>query len=175
MALAADQIRMGHADLMLAGGTESMSMVPMMGNKVALSPSVFPDHVAIAYGMGITAEKVAEEWKVTREAQDAFAFASHQKAIAAIAAGEFRDEISPYEIVSHLPDLAGNAILLKKGAGRHRRRPAPGHHAGRPGQAAPGIPQRAVRRHRDRRQQFADERRRGRAAGLRNRRSRITA
>ena len=114
VALAADQIRMGHADLMLAGGTESMSMVPMMGNKVALSPSVFPDHVAIAYGMGITAEKVAEEWKVTREQQDAFAFASHQKAIAAIAAGEFRDEISPYEIVSHLPDLAGNAIRLKK-------------------------------------------------------------
>ena len=114
VALAADQIRMGNADLMLAGGTESMSMVPMMGNKVALSPSVFPDHVAIAYGMGITAEKVAEEWKVTREQQDAFAFASHQKAIAAIAAGEFRDEITPYEIVSHLPDLAGNAIRLKK-------------------------------------------------------------
>jgi len=115
VALAADQIRMGNADLMLAGGTESMSMVPMMGNKVALSPSVFKDdHVAIAYGMGITAEKVAEEWKVSREDQDAFALASHQKAIAAIAAGEFRDEISPYEIVAHLPDLAGNAIRLKK-------------------------------------------------------------
>ena len=114
VALAADQIRMGHADLMLAGGTESMSMVPMMGNKVALSPSVFPDHVAIAYGMGITAENVAQEWKVTREQQDAFAFASHQKAIAAVAAGEFREEITPYEIVSHLPDLAGNTIQLKK-------------------------------------------------------------
>ena len=115
VALAADQIRMGNADLMLAGGTESMSMVPMMGNKVALSSSVFKDdHVAIAYGMGITAEKVAEEWKVSREDQDAFALASHQKAIAAIAAGEFRDEISPYEIVAHLPDLAGNAIRLKK-------------------------------------------------------------
>ena len=115
VALAADQIRMGNADLMLAGGTESMSMVPMMGNKVALSPSVFrDDHVAIAYGMGITAEKVAEEWKVSREDQDAFALASHSKAIAAIQAGEFRDEISPYEIVSHLPDLAGNAIRLKK-------------------------------------------------------------
>ncbi len=77
VALAADQIRLGNADLMLAGGTESMSMVPMMGNKVALSPSVFrDDHVAIAYGMGITAEKVAEEWQVSREAQDAFALAS---------------------------------------------------------------------------------------------------
>ena len=115
VALAADQIRLGNADLMLAGGTESMSMVPMMGNKVALSPSVFKDdHVAIAYGMGITAEKVAEEWKVSREAQDAFALASHQKALAAQAAGEFRDEISPYEVLSHLPDLAGNAIRLKK-------------------------------------------------------------
>ena len=115
VALAADQIRMGNADLMLAGGTESMSMVPMMGNKVALSPSVFKDdHVAIAYGMGITAEKVAEEWKVSREDQDAFALASHQKAIAAIAAGEFASEISPYEIIAQLPDLAGNAVRLKK-------------------------------------------------------------
>ncbi|GAB3094656.1 acetyl-CoA C-acyltransferase [Lysobacter terrae] len=116
VALAADQIRLGHADLMLAGGTESMSMVPMMGNKVALSPSVFAnnENVAIAYGMGITAEKVAEEWKVSREDQDAFALASHQKAIAAIQAGEFKSEITPYEVVAHLPDLAGNTIRLKK-------------------------------------------------------------
>ncbi len=115
VALAADQIRLGNADLVLAGGTESMSMVPMMGNKVALSPSVFrDDHVAIAYGMGITAEKVAEEWKVSRDEQDAFALASHQKAIAAIAAGEFASEISPYEVVAHVPDLAGNAVRLKK-------------------------------------------------------------
>jgi acetyl-CoA acyltransferase len=115
VALAADQIRLGNADLMLAGGTESMSMVPMMGNKVALAPSVFrDDHVAIAYGMGITAEKVAEEWKVSREDQDAFAFASHQKAIAAIAAGEFRDEISPYDVIARMPDIAGNAVRLKQ-------------------------------------------------------------
>ncbi len=115
VALAADQIRLGNADLMLAGGTESMSMVPMMGNKIAMAPSVFDnDHVAIAYGMGITAEKVAEEWKISREDQDAFALASHQKAIAAMAAGEFREEISPYEVVSHVPDLAGNTIQLRK-------------------------------------------------------------
>ncbi|TWT23725.1 acetyl-CoA C-acyltransferase [Luteimonas marina] len=115
VALAADQIRLGNADLMLAGGTESMSMVPMMGNKVALSPSVFKDdHVAIAYGMGITAEKVAEEWKVSREDQDAFAVASHRKALAAQAAGEFAQEITPYEVVSHQPDLAGNTVRLKK-------------------------------------------------------------
>ena len=115
VAMAADQIRLGNADLMLAGGTESMSMVPMMGNKIAMAPSVFNnDHVAIAYGMGITAEKVAEEWKISREDQDAFALASHQKAIAAMQAGEFRDEISPYEVMSHVPDLAGNTIQLRK-------------------------------------------------------------
>lgn len=115
VALAADQIRLGNADLVLAGGTESMSMVPMMGNKVALSPSVFKDdHVAIAYGMGITAEKVAEEWKVSRGDQDAFALASHRKALAAQKAGEFKDEITPYEVVSHQPDLGGNTIRLKK-------------------------------------------------------------
>lgn len=116
VALAADQIRLGNADLMLAGGTESMSMVPMMGNKVALSPQVFArdENVAIAYGMGITAEKVAEEWKVSREDQDAFALASHQKAIAAIQAGEFKSEITPYEVISRIPDLAGNTVRMKK-------------------------------------------------------------
>ncbi|HSS07657.1 MAG TPA: beta-ketoacyl synthase N-terminal-like domain-containing protein, partial [Rhodanobacteraceae bacterium] len=94
IALAADRIRLGEADLMLAGGTESMSMVPMMGHKIAMNPAVFSDeNIGIAYGMGITAEKVAERWKVTREQQDAFALQSHQRAIAAIAAGEFRDEI----------------------------------------------------------------------------------
>lgn len=112
VAMAADQIRLGNADLMLAGGTESMSMVPMMGNKVALSPQVFArdENIAIAYGMGITAEKVAEEWKVSREDQDAFAAASHDKALAAIAAGEFRDEITPYEILSRQPDLGAYRI-----------------------------------------------------------------
>ncbi|WP_147653895.1 acetyl-CoA C-acyltransferase [Vulcaniibacterium gelatinicum] len=116
VALAADRIRLGEADLVLAGGTESMSMVPMMGNKVALSPQVFArdENVAIAYGMGITAEKVAEEWKVSREDQDAFAYASHRKAVAAIAGGEFRDEITPYEVVARIPDLAGNTVRMKK-------------------------------------------------------------
>ncbi len=115
VALAADQIRLGNADLVLAGGTESMSMVPMMGHKVAMSPRVFnDDHVNIAYGMGITAEKVAEEWKVSREDQDAFAVASHQKALAAIAAGEFTSEISPYAITARIPDVAGNTVRLKQ-------------------------------------------------------------
>ncbi|WP_379655477.1 acetyl-CoA C-acyltransferase [Pseudoxanthomonas sp. UC19_8] len=127
VALAADQIRLGNADLMLAGGTESMSMVPMMGNKIALSPSVFKDdHVAIAYGMGITAEKVAEEWKVSREEQDAFALASHQKAITAIQAGEFAAEITPYEIHSYQPNLVdGNTIALRKLRVEHDEGPRP--------------------------------------------------
>ena len=114
VALAADQIRLGNADLVLAGGTESMSMVPMMGHRPSLSPQVFEnDHIAIAYGMGITAEKVAEEWKVSREDQDAFALASHQKALAAQAAGEFKDEITPYDVVADLPDLASGSIRQK--------------------------------------------------------------
>ena len=111
IALAADRIRTGDADLMLAGGTESMSMVPMMGHKIAMNPAAFQDeNVAIAYGMGITAENVASEWKISREDQDAFALASHQKALAAIAAGEFRDEIVPFRLDDHYPDLVGRSI-----------------------------------------------------------------
>ncbi|MEP7042308.1 MAG: acetyl-CoA C-acyltransferase [Dokdonella sp.] len=111
IAMAADRIRLGEADLMLAGGTESMSMVPMMGNKIAMNPAAFvDDNVAIAYGMGITAEKVAEQWKVSREDQDAFALASHQKALAATASGEFKHEIAPYTLADHYPDLTARAI-----------------------------------------------------------------
>ena len=114
VALAADRIRLGEADLMLAAGTESMSMVPMMGNKIAMAPSVFEnEHVAIAYGMGITAENVASQWGVSREDQDAFAFASHQKALAATAAGHFAAEISPYEVVARSADLGGGRIITR--------------------------------------------------------------
>jgi acetyl-CoA acyltransferase len=111
IAMAADRIRLGEADLMLAGGTESMSMVPMMGHKIAMNPAAFRDeNVAIAYGMGITAEKVAEQWKVSREDQDAFALASHQKALAAAAAGEFADEIVPFALDDRYADLATHSI-----------------------------------------------------------------
>jgi len=111
LAMAADRIRLGEADLMLAGGTESMSMVPMMGHKVAMNPRAFADeNVAIAYGMGITAEKVAEQWKVSREDQDAFALESHRKALAAIAAGEFAEEIVPFTLDDRYPDLSTHAI-----------------------------------------------------------------
>ena len=112
VAMAADRIRLGEADLMLAGGTESMSMVPMMGYHPVFNPSIFAnEHIGIAYGMGITAEKVAEQWQVTREQQDAFAAASHAKALAAIAAGEFADEITPYTLADHYPNLATRATV----------------------------------------------------------------
>jgi acetyl-CoA acyltransferase len=116
IALAADRIRTGDDDVVIAAGTESMSMVPMMGNKVALNSAVFArdENVAIAYGMGITAEKVAAQWKVSREEQDAFAVASHQKAAAAIAAGHFREEILPYEIDSPVPDLAAGKVVHRR-------------------------------------------------------------
>jgi acetyl-CoA acyltransferase len=111
VAMAADRIRLGLDDLMLAGGTESMSMVPMMGHKVAMNPAIFQDeNIGIAYGMGITAEKVAERWKITREQQDAFALQSHQRALAAIANGDFADEIAPYTLDDHYPDLETRGI-----------------------------------------------------------------
>jgi acetyl-CoA acyltransferase len=116
IALAADRIRTGDDDVVIAAGTESMSMVPMMGNKIALNDAVFAndDNVAIAYGMGITAENVAKQWKVSREDQDAFAVASHQKAAKAIEAGGFRDEILPYEIETASPELASGRINVRK-------------------------------------------------------------
>jgi acetyl-CoA acyltransferase len=108
LAMAADRIRVGEADVIIAGGLESMSMVPMMGHNPSVNPSVFADdeNVGIAYGMGLTAEKVAERWKVSREDQDAFSLRSHQKAIAAQKAGGFEAEITPYEVIEHGADLA---------------------------------------------------------------------
>ena len=110
--MAADRIRVGEADVLIAGGCESMSMVPMTGNKPSFNPAVFDrdENIGIAYGMGMTAEKVAQQWKVTREDQDAFALASHQKALAAIAAGEFADETTPVEVVDRSPDLLSGGV-----------------------------------------------------------------
>lgn len=115
VAMAADRIRVGESDVMIAAGVESMSMVPMMGNSPSMSPSIFErdENVGIAYGMGLTAEKVATQWKVSREDQDAFSLASHQKAIAAQQAGEFKDEITPIEVVEKFPDLATGQVSVK--------------------------------------------------------------
>ncbi|BBU26559.1 acetyl-CoA acetyltransferase [Burkholderia sp. THE68] len=114
LAMAADRIRVGEADAMIAGGCESMSMVPMMGNKPSLSPHIFDrnEDVGIAYGMGLTAERVAERWKVSREAQDAFAVESHRRALAAQQAGEFADEIAAYTLNERFPDLASGEVRV---------------------------------------------------------------
>ena len=106
IAMAADRIRVGEADIMIAGGVESMSMVPMSGNTPSLSPGIFKDeNIGIAYGMGLTAEKVAQQWKVSREVQDAFALASHQKALAAQAAGEFSAETFAVQVAQRKMNL----------------------------------------------------------------------
>lgn len=112
--MAADRIRVGEADVMIAAGAESMSMVPMSGNKPSFNPEVFArdENVGIAYGMGLTAEKVAQQWKVSREAQDAFALQSHQRALKAQADGEFADEITPVEVVDRMPNLAEGTTTL---------------------------------------------------------------
>lgn len=113
--MAADRIRVGEAEVMIAAGVESMSMVPMMGNAPSLSPSIFErdGDVGIAYGMGLTAEKVAQQWKVSREAQDAFALESHMRAIRAQQAGEFTAEITPVEVVERTPNLQTGEVSTK--------------------------------------------------------------
>ncbi len=114
--MAADRIRVGEADVMIAAGVESMSMVPMTGNAPSFSPLMFErdEDIGIAYGMGLTAEKVATQWKVSREAQDAFALQSHQRALAAQAAGYFGAETTPIEVTDRSPNLASGEVIEKK-------------------------------------------------------------
>ena len=114
LAIAADRIRVGEADAMIAAGAESMSMIPMMGHWPSLNAlAVADENIGMAYGMGLTAEKVATQWKVSREDQDAFALASHRKAIAGQAAGEFKDETTPVDVIERFPDLASQAVDVK--------------------------------------------------------------
>lgn len=126
---AARLIQTGEADVMLAAGTESMTIMPqMMGNKVAINPGVFvgDENLGIAYGMGLTAEKVAEQWKISRDDQDAFAAASHAKALAAIEAGHFKAETTPMDTVSHLPNFADGSVAQKKKTVTTDEGPRPG-------------------------------------------------
>jgi acetyl-CoA acyltransferase len=114
VSIAADRIRTGEADIMIAAGTESMSMIPLMGGlKPNLDVFARDENLGIAYGMGLTAEKVAERWKISRDDQDAFALASHTKALAAQAAGEFATEISPYPVRDSVPDLATGKVVVR--------------------------------------------------------------
>jgi acetyl-CoA acyltransferase len=100
IAMAAERIMLGNAEVVIAGGAESMSMVPMGGNKTSPNPWLM-DHYPDAYlGMGLTAENLARKYEITREKADEFSFGSHQKALAAIAAGKFKDEIVPVEVRS---------------------------------------------------------------------------
>jgi len=112
VSIAADRVRTGEADIVIAAGTESMSMIPMLG-RLAMNADVFAgdENVGIAYGMGLTSERVAAQWRVTREEQDAFALASHRKALAAQTNGEFDAEISPVDVVTRSPDLATDAVV----------------------------------------------------------------
>ena len=112
--MAADRIRVGEADIMIAAGTESMSMVPMSGNAPSLSPAMYlqDENIGLAYGMGLTAEKVAQQWKVSRQAQDEFACASHARALKAQQAGEFKDEITPVQVSHRSPNLQSGETEL---------------------------------------------------------------
>ena len=117
--MAADRIRVGEADVMIAAGTESMSMVPMMGNSPSLSPTIFSntddiDNYGIAYGMGLTAEKVATQWKISRDAQDEFAYNSHMKALAAMKAGDFANEMTAVEVTERTVDLHSAEVTTTK-------------------------------------------------------------
>jgi acetyl-CoA acyltransferase len=113
IALAAERIMAGHAEVILAGGTESMSMVPMGGNKISPNPWLM-DHNPDAYlGMGLTAENVARKYGITREQADEFSLASHKKALDAIAAGKFKDEIVPVEVKTAVVANGANGHAAK--------------------------------------------------------------
>lgn len=98
IAFAAERIMLGHADVLIAGGVESMSHVPMTGFKVSPNPKIVEQMPEVYIGMGHTAEEVAAQFNISREDQDAFAVRSHQKAAKAIAEGKFKDEIVPVQV-----------------------------------------------------------------------------
>lgn len=115
IATAAASINQGEMEMALAGGVESMSMVPLGGNKYTANPSIYNnEQVAIAYGMGITAENVAKQWEVSREEQDEFAAESHKRAVAAQKRGDFDEEIVPFEITERKADLVTSQIRESK-------------------------------------------------------------
>ncbi|MFZ0212940.1 MAG: acetyl-CoA C-acyltransferase [Candidatus Acidiferrales bacterium] len=109
IAIAAERVMAGSAEVILAGGTESMSLIPMGGNKISPNPWLM-DHYPDAYlGMGLTAENLAKKYAITREQADEFSYQSHQKALAAIAAGKFKEEVVPVEVdFTSVDDSNGN-------------------------------------------------------------------
>jgi acetyl-CoA acyltransferase len=115
IAIAAERIMAGHAEVIVAGGVESMSLVPMGGNKISPNPWLM-DHYPDAYlGMGLTAENISKKYEITREQADQFSLASHQKALAAIAAGKFKDEVVPVDVTfTEVPSGNGNRTKTTK-------------------------------------------------------------
>ena len=107
IAFAAERIMCGFAGAVVAGGTESMSLVPMGGNKVSPNPALVDDYPDVYLSTGLVAENHARESRITREEQDAFALRSHQRALDAIAAGRFADEITPLTFRVAQPELVG--------------------------------------------------------------------
>ena len=107
IALAADRIRGGSADVIVAGGVESMSMIPMGGNKVAANPWLVEHYPDSYMSMGLTAERVAKHYEISREESDQFALDSHEKALAAIRGGKFEDEIVPVAVTISDPRAGG--------------------------------------------------------------------
>lgn len=113
IAYAAERIMLGHAKAIVAGGTESMSMIPMTGNTVRLNPKLAEEAPQYYIGMGHTAEEVANRYNVSREDQDAFAVRSHELAEKAIKEGKFKDEIVPVEVIEYYVD-ENNQLKEKK-------------------------------------------------------------
>ena len=107
IALAAERIRGGGGDVMVAGGTESMSFLPFGGNKVTINPWLMENHPSAYMSMGLTAERVAKHYGISREEADGFALASHEKAQAAIAGGRFEEEIVPFPVTNTALDATG--------------------------------------------------------------------
>ncbi len=104
IALASERIRAGAVDVVLAGGAESMSMIPMGGHKIAVNPWLVENYPGSYMSMGLTAERVAKKYGITRDDCDKFALASHRKAVAAISAGRFTDEIVPVTVTNTIPN-----------------------------------------------------------------------
>jgi acetyl-CoA acyltransferase len=113
IAMAAERIRSGGAEIMLAGGSESMSLLPMSGNKFAPNPWLV-DHIPQIYmGMGLTAEQLYQKYKISREEQDQFSYRSHKNALEAQAAGKFDEEIVPLEIKTTTPEGTRETVFKK--------------------------------------------------------------
>jgi acetyl-CoA acyltransferase len=114
IAIAADRIRSGGADVIVAGGTESMTMIPMGGHKISCNPWLVSNYPDAYLSMGLTAERLATRYGITREQADEFSYQSHQKALKAIESGYFGDEIVPMSVTFTVPSVSAKGALAVK-------------------------------------------------------------